>query len=87
MPNLYKNKQKTPNKSQHNKYFLNEWMSKRNIPCRPRVLHFSPLGGRRIFFFVSLHAISDSHAFPIAHLHGVYRCLLKTAYSLVSKLS
>lgn len=42
---------------------------------------FLLLVGREYTSLFLLMPSQDSHAFPTANLHGVYRCLLKVAYS------
>lgn len=44
------------------------------------------VGGEYASLFLLMPS-RDSHAFPTANLHGVYRCLLKAAHSPVSKPS
>lgn len=79
MPSLGKNKQ-TKNSNLWSISWMNGWVNETFLAALESYISLPVVGGEYSSLFLFMPSW-DSHAFPTANLHGVYRCLLKTAHS------
>lgn len=83
-PTNQTHKQKNPNLISIS--WMNGWVNETFLAALESYIFLLLVGGEYASLFLLMPS-RDSHAFPTANLHGVYRCLLKAAYSPVSKPS